>query len=124
MSQTSTPIHLVCVGRHRELAEKLEVQLRPHFAYPALLDFDNYSAQNLLTLLATLNPRPSGVIVGGGFDRETQIEVKRIVNEHNEAGRYSLKFTSVPLGYVETHGPAALLAWVKKALAEAYGVEW
>ena len=125
MSQHSTPIPLLCIGRHRDLAIKMAAGLSPNFYYPAIVDFESYSPQTVRALLATLNPEPAGVIIGGGFSLEQQREIKQVVDEHNAApGKYQLKYFSVPIGTIERDGPAGLMKWVKDALGEGFGVSW
>lgn len=125
MSQHSTPIPLLCIGRHRDLAIKMAAGLSPNFYYPAIVDFESYSPQTVRALLATLNPEPAGVIIGGGFSLEQQQEIKQVVDEHNAApGKYQLKYFSVPIGTIERDGPAGLMKWVKDALGEGFGVSW
>ena len=124
MSQPSPPIPLLCIGRHRDLAIKMASGLSPHFSYPAIVDFENYSPQTVRALLATLNPEPAGVIIGGGFSLEQQQKIKQVVDEHNAAGKYQLKYFSVPIGLIEREGPMGLMKWVKNALSEGFGVSW
>jgi hypothetical protein len=43
MAQNPSPIPLICVARLRERAIGQEQDLAPHFTYPGIVDFDNYS---------------------------------------------------------------------------------
>jgi hypothetical protein len=75
-------------------------------------------------LLNTLNPYPAGVLVGGGLTMEIQQEVEKVVQEHNAAGRYNLKFLCIPVGIKERVGPAEAPEWLKDTLAKEFGVSW
>lgn len=118
------PIPLVCVGRFRSMALKLLQGIQPHFAFPAIIDFENYSPQNVRLLLATLNPLPAGVVVGGGFSPEQQKEIADIVKEHNASAGEQLRFLAAPQGTMERVGPEGLMLWWKEALSQEYGVDW
>ncbi len=121
MAQTPSPIPLLCIGRLREVGETLEQSLAPHYTFPGIIDFANYSPQTVRVLLATLNPYPAGVFVGGGISREVQQEVEKAVQEHNAAGRHILKFVCIPLGIRDRLGPDEVLEYIKDALAKEFG---
>ena|SRR5271155_3488725 len=124
MTQASSPIPLICIGRHRDLALKIEQSLAPNFVYSAIVN--SYDKQTVLTLLETLNPTPSGIIVGGAFSMEVVLELEQIVGEWNEGkeGAEILKFVNVPIGTVEREGPAGLVKWIRDALGCTFGVVW
>jgi len=126
MASTTSPIPLICFGRHRDLALKLEKSLAPHFHYPAIVtDFGDLSVLN--TLLDTVNPPPRGVIIGGGMNEDEVGEVKRIVGGWNDQGREGeaeVPVVRVPAGTVEAGGPAGLVKWIQEELGRVYSVEW
>ncbi len=124
MSQANSPIPLIFVGRMREIASDLAQSLAPHFICPAIIDFTNYNPNSVRVLLATLNPYPAGILVGGGLSLEVQQEVERVVQEHNKAGRYGLKLACIPVGTREKSGVEGVKKAAKEALGREFGVSW
>lgn len=128
MASPSSLIPLICFGAHRELAQKMEQALSPHFAYPAIVT--NFSDLSVLTtLLDTLNPTPGGVIIGGGMKEDGVEEVQRIVAEWNKARPEGagIPVVKVPAGTFEAGGPAGLVKWIQEELAKVYKLgccEW
>ena len=123
MAQSDSPIPLICIGRTRGLSLELEQSVAPHFTYPAIIDFPNYSPDNIGILLATLNPSPAGIVVGGGLTVAIQQEVEKVVQEHNAAGRYDLKLVCIPVGIREKFGAEGVIEWIKEALGKEFDVE-
>ncbi|MCJ1284229.1 hypothetical protein MMC26_003560 [Xylographa opegraphella] len=125
MTAASSPNPLICFGRHRDLGQKMERILQPHFHYAAIMtDYKDSTA--LLAVLESLNPTPRGVIIGGGFDGGMVREVKDVVEAWIQ-GREDVEkmpVISVPPGTVEAGGPPALAKWIKDELVRVYGVEW
>ena len=124
MSQELAPRPLICVGRLRDMAINLEQSLAPHFRFAAIVDLDNYSAQAVRILLATLNLYPAGVFVGGGVSLEIQQEVEQIVLAHNASKPYSLKLVSVPVGIRDRVGPEEYVDWIRNALSKEFDLTW
>ncbi|MCJ1382567.1 hypothetical protein MMC17_005680 [Xylographa soralifera] len=125
MTATSSPIPLICFGRHRDLGQKMERILQPHFNYTAIMtDYKDPAA--LLALLENLNPTPRGVIIGGGFDGEMVHEVKDVVAAWTQGREDAEKIPviTVPPGTFEAGGPPALAKWIKGELARVFEVEW
>jgi hypothetical protein len=79
MIQASSPIPLICIGKHLDPALKIEQSLAPSFVYSAIVN--SYDRQTVLTLLETLNPTPGGIIIG--FSTEVVLELEQIVGEWN-----------------------------------------
>jgi len=65
MTQASSPILLICIGKHRDRALKIEQSLAPNFVYSAIVN--SYDKQTVLTLLETLNSTLDGIIIGAGI---------------------------------------------------------
>ncbi|MCJ1387174.1 hypothetical protein MMC18_000014 [Xylographa bjoerkii] len=125
MASTSSPIPLICFGRHRDLGQRMEKALQPHFIYAAIVT-DYKDPAVLLALLENLNPRPGGVIIGGGFGGEVTREVGTVVEAWTK-GREDVEkipVMSVPPGTFEAGGPPALAKWIKDELARVFEVEW
>ena len=125
MTATSSPIPLICFGRHRDLGLKMEKTLQPHFNYAAIVtDYKDPAA--LLALLENLNPSPRGVIIGGGFDGGMVRKVQEVVEAWTKGHEDSEKIPvmSVPPGTFEAGGPPALVKWIKGELARVYEVQW
>ncbi|MCJ1292798.1 hypothetical protein MMC34_004351 [Xylographa carneopallida] len=125
MAVTTTSIPLICFGRHRDLGQKMEKTLQPHFNYAAILtDYENPAA--VLALLENLNPSPRGVIIGGGFDGEMVRQVKAVVEAWTKGREDAdqIPVMSVPPGTFEAGGPPALVKWIKDELARVFTVEW
>jgi hypothetical protein len=113
----SQPIPLICIGRHREIALRIEKQLTPNFIYSAIMT--SYNKDTLTALLETLNPPPHGIIIGGGVSPEEVRDIEQFRDESK-----GLKVVAVPPGTIERGGIAGVLSWVKGALATEYGVSW
>jgi hypothetical protein len=96
--------------------------LSHNFKFSSIIDAENYSPQNVTVQLRTLNPRPAGILVGGGFSTEVEQEVEKILQEYQ--GRDGLKLVCIPVGIREKLGADSLLVWVKEALAKEFGVVW
>jgi hypothetical protein len=126
MSNSPTPIPLLCIGRTRELAILQGQSLAPNFSYAAIIDQPHYCVENVHILLETLNPSPAGIVVGGGLSVEVQQEVTAIVADKNEKAGYGpqLKLVCIPIGIREKHGAEGLMKWLKDVLSETYGVAW
>ncbi len=124
MAQNSPPLPLICIGRLRKVAESQEQLVAPHFSYTGIIDLENFSSPTLRVLLASLNPYPVGVLVGGGVSVDVQDEVEKVVQEHQAAGRYDLKFVRIPIGLRERVGANEANHWLRDALGKAFGVTW
>ncbi|MCJ1438169.1 hypothetical protein MMC27_007556 [Xylographa pallens] len=125
MTTNSSAIPLICFGRHRDLGQKMERALQPHFNYTAIVT-DYKDPAVLLALLENLNPSPRGVIIGGGFDgamvREVQDAVEAWTGGHEDIEK--IPVMSVPPGTFEAGGPPALVKWIKGELARVFEVQW
>ncbi|KAK5011687.1 hypothetical protein LTR28_008626, partial [Elasticomyces elasticus] len=121
MAQTPSPVPLLAIGRFRKVAVEHGHSIAPHSTFPGIIDVDSYTPQTVRVLLATLNPYPAGVIVGGAISLEVQQEVERVVQEHNAEGCYKVKLVCIPMGLRDRVGPAGLLEWLKDALAKTFG---
>lgn len=126
MSNRQDSIPLLCIGRTRDLAILQGQNLAPKFSYVAIIDQHHYSTDNVRLLVATLNPSPAGIVVGGGLSVEVQQEVQALAKEENEkAGdEGKLKLVCIPVGVREKHGAEGLLRWFKEAPSERFGVAW
>lgn len=124
MAQKPLPLPLICVGRLRKVAEQQDRLVAPHFAYPGIIDLENFSSETLRVLLASLNPYPAGVLVGGGVSVEVQDEVEKVVEEHRAAGRYDLKLVRITIGLRERVGATEADQWLKDAWGKVFGVAW
>ncbi|MCJ1397987.1 hypothetical protein MMC11_001183 [Xylographa trunciseda] len=125
MTTAASPIPLICFGRHRELGQKMEKTLQPHFSYSAIVT--NYKDPAvLLALLDNLNPSPRGVIIGGGFNGDVVRGVGDAVEAwtRSHEGVEMIPVMSVPAGTFEAGGPPALAGWIKGELARVFEVKW
>lgn len=131
------PIRLLCIGKHREMALKVEAVLRPSVIYPAIIDDDLYQqhgTKGLETMFNALNPRPDGIIVGSGFSTQDVDEIGTWVKQWNEnvqkeAGdgsdgvastKQEIKFISLETGMMQTMGFEAVIQMVKQRIEEVF----
>lgn len=123
MSQTTTPIPLICIGKHRHHAVNFEKSLAPNFVYPAIVTAYNKDA--LLTLLETLNPSPRGIAVGGGYRPEDQEGIQQVAADWAKGkGVERLPIVIVPGGTYEREGPEGVVSLLRRELGEAFGISW
>lgn len=136
-TSSPTPIPILLLGRTTPLALILAHSLAPHFSVPAIVTLETYSAQAVPLLLATLQPRPVGVLVGGGLGGDVQAEVEGVVRAWNkgetmgdgekgmgEEGKGEVKLVCIPVGIREKVGNEGVLEWVKGELGREFGVVW
>jgi hypothetical protein len=120
MSPPKTPIPLIALGKHRDIALSNEKALAPNFVYAAIMLA--YNKDVLLTLLETLNPPPRGIVTGGAFGPEVVQEIQQIAAEWDGKGK--LEVVVVPTGTFEREGPAGIVDFQKRELGRVFGVAW
>lgn len=118
------PKTFISVGRTRPVIISMTNALRPQLTFPAVLDLEDYTPSAVRLLLKTVNPRPEGVIVGGGVSEEVQDEVERTVRDWERESGERVAVVRVPLNMKDREGPEATLRVVKEEIRRVCGVEW
>ena len=119
---SSQTIPCVVLGKHRQIAEPIAVQLGKHnYAVNAVLDEVNYSPENLGVVLRTLRRRPQVLIVGEGFtDKEVEDGISVWEKYVEDVGVADTALARVPVGSLQKIGPEGIISWFIEELDKTY----
>ena len=124
MVQSSAPVQLLVISKTRELVHSLASSLEGRFVFPAIVDVDMYSLENVRAVLKAMNPTPAGMFIGGGITAEAQEDVKKVAEEFNKTNQTNVKIITVPVGIREKLGPEGHFRWIKDTLGKEFGVTY